>query len=301
MEHRVLKAQNPCVHCGAKRIQFEFPTFCYMNGKTKLAYSPIPTEFLQLFTKQDILEEFFRYNIRAYNSNFSFTSLGVKVDKELANMTYGVYTFCTHRTFYHNIVQLILREGESKYLQFYFYDGQNVLSERERERERERELSTRMLIGKSLVTLNPSVELDQRVYVKATTSEVSDHTKTIQTHYGCYDPLSYPLSFPNGDSGWHPKISIQEVSIDEIITKNENNDDDFEENQTKIRVDLYQGIVDCFNVSEGQTSMVGERVVLPSSFIGGPRDMRKQFLDAMTLVQEDGSHDIFVTRTCNPN
>lgn len=31
-----------------------------------------------------------------------------------------------------------------------------------------------------------------------------------------------------------------------------------EKNQTKIRADLYQGIVDCFNAGEGQTSMVGQ-------------------------------------------
>ena len=62
-----------------------------------------------------------------------------------------------------------------------------------------------------------------------------------------------------------------------------------EKNQTKIRADLYQSIVECFNAGEGQTSMVRQRVVLPSSFIEGPRDMRNQFLDAMILVQEDGN------------
>nr|KAJ0225629.1 hypothetical protein LSAT_V11C100016290 [Lactuca sativa] len=78
-------------------------TFCCMSGKTKLAYSPIPTELHQLFTRQEQLEESFRYNIRAYNSNFSFESMGVKVDEKLANMTSGVYSFCEHGTLYHNI------------------------------------------------------------------------------------------------------------------------------------------------------------------------------------------------------
>ncbi|XP_023751067.1 uncharacterized protein LOC111899443 [Lactuca sativa] len=45
---------------------------------------------------------------------------------------------------------------------------------------------------------------------------------------------------------------------------------------------------------------VGQRVVLPASFIGGPRDMRQRFLDAMDLVQDDGRPDIFLTMTCNP-
>ena len=34
-------------------------------------------------------------------------------------------------------------------------------------------------------------------------------------------------------------------------------------NQTKIRTDLYQGIVDCVNASEVQPNRVGLRVVLP--------------------------------------
>ena len=29
---------------------------------------------------------------------------------------------------------------------------------------------------------------------------------------------------------------------------------------------------------------VGHRIILPASFIGGPRDMRKRYIDAMTLV-----------------
>ncbi|GJX19501.1 uncharacterized protein Tco_0222178 [Tanacetum coccineum] len=74
-----------------------------------------------------------------------------------------------------------------------------------------------------------------------------------------------------------------------------------EKNQRKIRADLYQGIVDCVSADEVQPSRVGQLVVLPASFIGGPRDMRRRFLDAMTLVQDDGKPDIFLTMTCNPS
>ena len=71
-------------------------------------------------------------------------------------------------------------------------------------------------------------------------------------------------------------------------------------NQAKIRADLYQGVVDCVNAGEVQPSRVGQRVVLPASFMGGPRDLRRRFMDAMTLVQDDGKPDIFLTMTCNP-
>ena len=40
---------------------------------------------------------------------------------------------------------------------------------------------------------------------------------------------------------------------------------------------------------------------MPTSFICGPRDMRIRYMDAMTLVQCFGKHDIFLTMTCNQN
>jgi hypothetical protein len=46
---------------------------------------------------------------------------------------------------------------------------------------------------------------------------------------------------------------------------------------------------------------VGKRTVLSSSFIGGPRDMRRRYMDAMALVRKFGKPDIFLTMTCNPN
>ncbi|KAJ9557185.1 hypothetical protein OSB04_011799 [Centaurea solstitialis] len=140
------------------------------------------------------------------------------------------------------------------------------------------------------------------------------------------------LFFPNGESGWHARIPRHGVCIDEIINEDENLDEDLkglihskcdsiggrlfqqfmvdmyikietarlsfiERNQTKIRSDLYQGVVDCFNAGEVQPSRVGQWVMLPASFIGGPRDMRRRYMDAMTLVQDDGKPDIFLTMT----
>lgn len=37
------------------------------------------------------------------------------------------------------------------------------------------------------------------------------------------------------------------------------------------------------------------------SFVGGPRDMRKRYMDAITLVQRYGKPDVFLTITLNPN
>lgn len=48
-------------------------------------------------------------------------------------------------------------------------------------------------------------------------------------------------------------------------------------------------------------SGTGRRIVLPTSFIGGPRDMKARFQDAMALVQTMGKPDLFITVTCNPD
>ena len=70
--------------------------------------------------------------------------------------------------------------------------------------------------------------------------------------------------------------------------------------QTEIRTEILQGVMDSVAIGQMQGSRVGRRIVLPASFIGGPRDMRRRYLDAMTLVQRYGKPDIFLTMTCNP-
>ncbi|XP_021995720.1 uncharacterized protein LOC110892890 [Helianthus annuus] len=398
-EHRVLKERSACPDCGAKRFQFEFDTFCCMSGKTVLANSEIPEELHRLFTSQDEIGNIFRQNIRAYNTNFSFASMGVTLDDTLNNMRDGVYTFRAHRGIYHKIDQLVPRDGTPRYLQLYFYDPDAELDLRLQWPNLDRRITqilTRVFstnpyvdtfrrlaelgpLDNYRVTLNASVELDQRVYNRPTTSEVagiwvegndnitsykrsivvygrSEYSQTIQPYFSCYDPLSYPLFFPNGESGWHANIPRHGVSINEV-RNNDNIEGEMEEsntrsgrttvamreyycykfqirstenvllfggrllqqfvvdvyikmetsrlqfcerNQAKIRADLYQGLVDCVNAGEVHANRVGKRIVLPASFIGGPRDMRRRFLDAMTLVQDDGKPDIFLTMTCNP-
>jgi hypothetical protein len=46
--------------------------------------------------------------------------------------------------------------------------------------------------------------------------------------------------------------------------------------QNLIRADLYQGLVDSIVAGETRACMTGKRIVLPPSFIGGPRDMRRR-------------------------
>ncbi|GKD40276.1 hypothetical protein Tco_1260483, partial [Tanacetum coccineum] len=109
-EHSLLKEQPPCVKRGAKKIQYEFPTFCCMKGKTTLQPLDIHPELYNLFTSQCQLEKMFRKNIRAYNTNFSFASMGVTLDKRYNAKGSGVYTFSVQRGIYHRIDQLVPRD-----------------------------------------------------------------------------------------------------------------------------------------------------------------------------------------------
>ncbi|XP_021715181.1 uncharacterized protein LOC110683140 [Chenopodium quinoa] len=72
-------------------------------------------------------------------------------------------------------------------------------------------------------------------------------------------------------------------------------------NQQTIRADLYQGILDTVESGETSAINVGRRVILPPTFIGGPRDMKWRYLKAMSLVQRFGKPDLFVTMTCDAN
>lgn len=74
--------------------------------------------------------------------------------------------------------------------------------------------------------------------------------------------------------------------------------------QSRLRADLYQGAVDAVYEADGAhvlARQVGSRVILPSSFTGGPRYMQQQFQDAMGIVRALGKPDLFITFTCNPN
>ncbi|XP_054259788.1 uncharacterized protein LOC128984485 [Macrosteles quadrilineatus] len=68
------------------------------------------------------------------------------------------------------------------------------------------------------------------------------------------------------------------------------------DNQSSLRADLYlkRGGVERSNTS------IGKQVILPSSFIGSPRNMHQNFLDAMAIVQKFGKPSLFITMTCNP-
>lgn len=81
------------------------------------------------------------------------------------------------------------------------------------------------------------------------------------------DPLS-KLHSENGEA-------ISAIYSDMYVKIENTRLDYIRDHQRKIRTDLYQGLLDSVAMGEQHASNIGHRVILPPSFIGGPRDMRR--------------------------
>jgi hypothetical protein len=248
-KYHVLKKVKDCVHCGAIRFQFEGPAFCCRKGRVSIFIPEVPEELKRLFTSQEDEDaKYFRDNIRYFNSHFSFTSLGVTLDRRVSTAARtGVYTFRAQGGLYHALDDLVSTDNGPRHLQLYIYDTDENLFHRVKKSPNLNIDLIRKILGilehnpyaqvfKSLgavpnldeyrISLNTDINLDQRRYNAPTTSQVAaiwvegsnpqksfdrsvvvygkgDRPLYIRAYYGCYDPLSYPLFFPRGETGWN--------------------------------------------------------------------------------------------------
>ena len=69
-------------------------------------------------------------------------------------------------------------------------------------------------------------------------------------------------------------------------------------NQKRLRADEYIHLK--YAVRGDNTRDLGQLIILPSSFTGGPRYMHERTQDAMTYERCHGRPDLFITCTCNP-
>ncbi|EEC81941.1 hypothetical protein OsI_25815 [Oryza sativa Indica Group] len=170
----VLKPEPDCKHCGAKRFQYEPPSFCFRDGKIKLVQNETPLELMRLWTSSDPDAKHFRDNIRYFNGHFSFTTLGVSLDKAFANMSSGVLNQRCYNVPVATDVTPVWVEGN-----------------------------------------------ERRKFEPSVTIYGNDRTrKSIQPFYGCYDPLSYPLFFPRGESGWHQGLPKDKITMEDANARN---------------------------------------------------------------------------------
>ena len=73
--------------------------------------------------------------------------------------------------------------------------------------------------------------------------------------------------------------------------------------QPKLQTTLLNGIEDAISANDDHIDLnqLGQRIILPSSYLGGPRDMHQKYLDGMAIARHFKKIDIFLTMTANPN
>ena len=195
-KHHVLKKVADCLHCGALRFPFEGPAFCCRKGKVGIFTPEVPEELRRLFTCQaDEDAKYFREHIRYFNSHFSFTSLGVTLDRRVSNAAgTGVYTFRACGGLYHALDDLVPADNGPRHFQLYIYDtDENLVHRAKRSPDLKIDLIWKILrilepnpyaqVFKSLgsvpnldeyrISLNTDIKLDQQRYNAPTTSQVA--------------------------------------------------------------------------------------------------------------------------------
>ncbi|XP_017181009.2 uncharacterized protein [Malus domestica] len=163
---------------------------------------------------------------------------------------------------------------------------------------------------------------------------ISGRLSHVRDYVGFYDPLQYPLLLPYGTCGWdvnsrddggraitccdyyaymlqirHNGSSLllrggrllQQYVVDNYIKIESQKLRWLRSNQATVRADLYKGLQDSLNAGQHNAGSIGCRIILPSSFVGSPRDMYQRYQDAMTLVQRFGKPYLSITMTCNPS
>ncbi|GKD97027.1 DNA helicase PIF1-like protein, partial [Tanacetum coccineum] len=111
-----------------KKISF---TMCCKKGQVLLPkMEDPPKDLLDLFTANDATSKYFIHNIRKFNSIFSFTSIGGKVDKTVNNGR-GPWIYRMQGENYHLMPSLGPKENDiPKFSQLYIFDNQNELHNR---------------------------------------------------------------------------------------------------------------------------------------------------------------------------
>ncbi|KAF0775394.1 hypothetical protein AaE_000906, partial [Aphanomyces astaci] len=163
----------------------------------------------------------------------------------------------------------------------------------------------------------------------------SNRFTTIRETNPLHDALQFPLLFPMGGPGWEytmTKTDGKSLSLRAFFNYwlQERDGDDFSDmlhrssmlfkmyttvgfvrvetnrlryisqNGDKLRFDLYASVKEAAERRSGLHN-VGIKSIVPSSFTGGKRYMKKCYFNAMAIVRKYRKPCLFVTMTCNPN
>ncbi|KAI7956604.1 hypothetical protein MJO28_003699 [Puccinia striiformis f. sp. tritici] len=158
--------------------------------------------------------------------------------------------------------------------------------------------------------------------------------KYISDMHSSYFPLRYPLFFPRGEQQWDNlyesstgrvagrkvgslewfafllfqrpghfsailagRSLLQEFLVDMYVCVERSRLRYITDNQDKLKAGKYNTLL--ASVESGSKPK-GRPVILPSTFIGGPRHMQQLYQDAMALCRKYGPPSLFITMTANP-
>ncbi|XP_074309757.1 uncharacterized protein LOC141644184 [Silene latifolia] len=118
----------------------------------------------------------------------------------------------------------------------------------------------------------------------------------------CIEYYCYRLEIRPNDSSILLRSSrlLQKYVVDMYIKLESTRLDFIRANQSVIRAELYQDVIDSYNAGQLYGFNIEQIYILPASFIGCGKDLRSCYLSSMSVVQRYGKPDIFLTMTCNP-
>ncbi|GJV23191.1 DNA helicase [Tanacetum coccineum] len=92
---------------------------------------------------------------------------------------------------------------------------------------------------------------------------------------------------------------FQQYVVTAFCAIEQNRIDFIREHQNDIRNEYLSGIYDAINRGDTDGSDCEGRLILPQSFISGPRYMYSHYLDALAICRVHGNPSFFITFTCN--
>ncbi|XP_074363403.1 uncharacterized protein LOC141703913 [Apium graveolens] len=306
-----------------------------MKGAVRLPpIPPTPEYLLDLYNDKKRGLTFHRL-IRLYNAICAFTSTGGNIDHSINNGR-APYVYRLNGQNHNVFGSLIPNDNETpKFCQLYIYDTINEVDNRLRQ---QRDLYENDEIVELQITLKViRSESGRECHISSTDEVAGIMVGDTEEICGDYDivvnekgkglvrvsyvhpklmALQYPLLFPRGEDGFHPKIKFQKTADSSckprgfLSLKNyysytfqirESDDTTMVDlySPNYLQNELYSNI--CRSVSRGDvdSSNTGKGIVLPAGYIGSKRYMQQNFQDALAVCRYIGHPDIFLTMTCN--
>ncbi|KAL1309905.1 hypothetical protein AAHE18_17G212000 [Arachis hypogaea] len=154
----------------------------------------------------------------------------------------------------------------------------------------------------------------------------------IDVFHPSYLALQYPLLFPYGEDGFclgltkknktitlrqffafrlqkrtgesplilRSKRLFQQFLVDAYTMVESERLKFFRCKQPQLRVDKYKCLHESLIIGDVDAARLGKRIILPSTFTGGPRYMMNNCKDAFIICRYAGYPSYFITMTCNP-